>query len=85
MGQQMNDSEIHDYGINCVAEYLSCNPKVVFDLYYELEIDASSDSETISRLKSDAVKYEIALFLLKDRLKYPATKRLQRQPSCARR
>lgn len=51
MGQQMNDSEIHDYGINDIAEYLSCDPKIIFDLYNKLEIDTFSDLETISRLK----------------------------------
>ena len=41
----MNDGGIHDYGINSMAEYLSCDPKIVFDLYYELKIDAFSDLE----------------------------------------
>jgi len=57
----MNDGGIHDYGINSMAEYLSCDPKIVFDLYYELKIDAFSDLETVARLKPDAEKYETAL------------------------
>ena len=57
----MNDNETHDYGIISMAEYLSCEPKIIFDLFNELKIDSFSDLETMARLKPDAVKYETAL------------------------
>ena len=60
----MNDESIHDYGLNSLADYLNCEPQMVFEIYYELRIDDYADLEQMADLRIPSEKYEDALIAI---------------------
>ena len=60
----MNNESIHDCGINSLADYLNCEPQMVFEIYYELRIDDYADLEQMADLRIPSEKYEDALIAI---------------------
>ena len=47
----MNSDSNYDCQISSFAEYLNCDPKIVYDLYHEIDLDRISDLEKVTELK----------------------------------
>lgn len=61
----MREYAQHNFAINSFAEYLECDPRIIFDIHLELKVDQFSDLEEMSDLRNSSKIYSEALAGLK--------------------